>query len=65
MSEWKTRAEYPDRLIPAIPNHVLLDLIQNTNLGIEAKVGPNGAEYFRLVFWRDGCDKEVVLEWRP
>lgn len=63
MSELKTNIEYPDRLIPSISNHVLLALIQNTNIGIEAKVGPNGTEYLRFVFWEEGCDESIILEW--
>lgn len=59
------RADAPERLIPVIPNDLLLELIFNTNMSIEAQVRPDGWEYVQIEFWEDGADETIYLEWTP
>ena len=60
-----TKADYPDRLIPVIPNDMLLSLVQNCNLAIEAQVRPSGWEYVQLEFYLPDGEESIYLEWRP
>ena len=60
-----TKADYPDRLIPVIPNDLLLSLVQNCNIAIEARVRPSGWEYVNIEFLRGDVETSIVLGWTP
>ena len=62
-----SRADNPERLIPVIPNDILLGLVWNCNISIEARVGPNGWEYLAISsggqkFWLDGICKRQGMD---
>lgn len=60
-----TRADNPDRLIPVIPNDLLLSLILNANMAIEARVSPTGWEYVNIEFWQEDVETSIVIGWAP
>ena len=60
-----SRADNPERLIPVIPNDILLGLVWNCNISIEARVGPNGWEYLDIIFWNESDERYIGLRWTP
>jgi hypothetical protein len=60
-----THADYPERLIPAIPNDMLLTLILNCNLAIAARVTPDGWEYVEMEFYLPAVEESIYLRWTP
>ena len=42
-------SDRPERLIPVVPNDVLLRLVESCNIAIDAKVRPVGWEYVQEV----------------
>jgi len=59
------REDFPDRLIPCIPNDMLIHLVLNCNLAIEGRVRPSGWEYVMMEFSLPDGEESIYLEWRP
>lgn len=59
------RKDNPERLIPVIPNDILLGLIQTCNISLEAHISPAGLQYLNIEFWHELMDKSIILQWGP
>jgi len=58
-------SDRPERLIPVVPNDVLLRLVKNCNIAIDARVRQAGWEYINIEFWKEDSEQSIVLGWTP